>query len=430
MTEHAVSQSPEFKPTNYRNSWLTILAMVLIGLPAIGLRLMGEHPEPVLGALIFGIAILAAAFLLSWGAETAEMDISQGLALAVIAFIAVLPEYAVDFVLAWKAGADPAEAEKGLAVANMTGGNRLLIGIGWPLVFILFFYRTRLKELIVDKQRSLELVFLAIATTYVILIPLRHTISLIDSMVLVTMFGIYLYFTSKAESEEVELVGPARAMGALSNRPRRTIVLIVFAYSATTIIAAAEPFAESLVAIGETFDVSEFLLIQWLAPLASESPEVLVAGLLAWRGRAAKGMGALISSKVNQWTLLIGTLPIAFALSAGDFTLTHGLPLDDRQREEIFLTAAQSAFAIAVFINLKMGRLEALALFVLFATQLFITNEQVRIAYAVMYTVLCIVLLIAARSVVPTTVRLAIATMRGRGDEIDDEHHPAHMDGS
>ena len=39
----------------------------------------------------------------------------------------------------------------------------------------------------------------------------------------------------------------------------------------------------------------------------------LVAGLLAWRGRAAKGMGALISSKVNQWTLLIGTLPLAFA---------------------------------------------------------------------------------------------------------------------
>ncbi|HET7738822.1 MAG TPA: hypothetical protein VFK32_09635, partial [Tepidiformaceae bacterium] len=179
MTEHAATATHDSEPGSFRSSWLTILAMVLIGLPAIGLRLMGEHPEPVVGAAIFGIAILAAAFLLSWGAETAEMDISQGLALAVIAFIAVLPEYAVDFVLAWKAGADPAEAEKGLAVANMTGGNRLLIGIGWPLVFVLFFYRTRLKELVVDKQRSLELVFLAIATTYVILIPLRHTISLI-----------------------------------------------------------------------------------------------------------------------------------------------------------------------------------------------------------------------------------------------------------
>ena len=142
--------------------------------------------------------------------------------------------------------------------------------------------------------------------------------------------------------------------------------------------------------IGERFGVSEFLLIQWLAPLASESPEILVAGLLAWRGRAAVGMGALISSKVNQWTLLIGTLPIAFALSAGEFHLTTGLPLDDRQREELFLTAAQSAFAIAVFANLRMGTKEAATLFVLFASQLFITSESVRVIYAAAYSGLCL----------------------------------------
>ena len=85
------------------------------------------------------------------------------------------------------------------------------------------------------------------------------------------------------------------------------------------IIASAEPFAHGLVETGQKLNVSEFLLIQWIAPLASESPEVLVAALLAWRGRAAAGMGALISSKVNQWTLLIGTLPIAFMIGSGDW---------------------------------------------------------------------------------------------------------------
>src|SRR5690606_3598427 len=129
--------------------WSIIALMALVCLPGIALRLTGTHPAAVLGALVFGFSILAAAFLLSWSAETAELDISQGLALAIIAIIAVLPEYAVDAVLAWKAGADPAEAEKGLAIANMTGGNRLLIGVGWPIVFFLFFYRTRMKELIV-----------------------------------------------------------------------------------------------------------------------------------------------------------------------------------------------------------------------------------------------------------------------------------------
>jgi cation:H+ antiporter len=191
-------------------------------------------------------------------------------------------------------------------------------------------------------------------------------------------------------------------------------VLTLLIFSAVTIFCAAEPFAESLVHIGEDFGVSEFLLIQWLAPLASESPEVLVACLLAWRGRAAAGMGVLISSKVNQWTLLIGTLPVAFLLSSGDWGLTNGLPLDTRQREEIFLTAAQSAFAIAVFINLKMGRGEAAALFLLFATQLFITNESVRTVYAVLYTLLCLALLILARTTIPQTVRDAIAVMRGK----------------
>jgi cation:H+ antiporter len=178
----------------------------------------------------------------------------------------------------------------------------------------------------------------------------------------------------------------------------------------------AEPVAESLVELGQKLGVSEFLLIQWLAPLASESPEVLVAGLLAWRGRAAVGMGALISSKVNQWTLLIGTLPIAFAIASGKFAFTHGLPLDDRQREEIFLTAAQSAFAIAVFMNLRMGMKEAIALFVLFATQLFITDERARIVYAVLYTLLCIGLLIAHRRDIPHTLHSAWDIIRGRPD--------------
>jgi cation:H+ antiporter len=395
--------------------WLAIGAMVILALPGIILRLAGVHPDPAIGAPVFGVAILAAAFLLGWAAETAEMDISQGLALAIIAIIAVLPEYAVGFVLAWKAGGSPEEAQKGLAIANMTGGNRLLIGVGWPVVFALFVYRTRLKELLVNRERSLELMFLAVASVYALLIPLRHSLTLLDTMVLVSLFVIYLFYTARVESEEVELVGPARAMGALPDTQRRVVVTLLLVFSAATIVSSAEPFADSLVDLGKKLGVSEFLLIQWLAPLASESPEVLVAGLLAWRGRAAVGMGVLISSKVNQWSLLIGTLPIAYLASSGTFSFTHGLPLDDRAREEIFLTAAQSAFAIAVFANLKMGRREAATLFLLFATQLFITSELVRVYYAAAYSLLCVIILIANRAEAPATVRTAWNIVRGRG---------------
>jgi cation:H+ antiporter len=83
----------------------------------------------VLETTLLGAAILGAAFVLSWAAEVAQLDISQTLAIAVLAFIAVLPEYAVDLFLAYRAGQGD-EARRHLAVANMTGANRLLIGIG------------------------------------------------------------------------------------------------------------------------------------------------------------------------------------------------------------------------------------------------------------------------------------------------------------
>lgn len=406
--------APEEDSHSARRQWLLVAGMCLIGLPGLVLRFASIHPEPIIGAAIFGVGILAAAFLLSWAAEASEVDISQGLALALIALIAVLPEYAVDAVLAWKAGADPAEAEKGLAIANMTGGNRLLIGLAWPLVFGIFFYRSRLRELVVDRHRSLEIAFLAVATIYVIFIPLRSHVTLVDTIVLVTMFVLYVFLTGRLTSDEEEvLVGPARTIGHLPKRRRRVTIILALLFSAGVIFASAEPFAESLGEIGRKFGLSEFLLIQWLAPLASETPEVLIACLLAWRGKAAKGMGVLISSKVNQWTLLIGTLPLVFAFSSGDWAWTGGLPLDDRQREEIFLTAAQSAFAIAVFANLKMGFKEAAALFILFASQLFITNENVRVWYAGGYSLLCVILLIAGWRDVRSTALTAWQLVRG-----------------
>jgi cation:H+ antiporter len=112
------------------------------------------HPElsPPLEALVFGLAVVGAAFVLPWAAELAALEISAGLAISILALVAVLPEYAVDFVFAWRGGnavqAD-GTCEQGdqnpcsLALANMTGANRLLIGIGWALVVLLAWFRFR-----------------------------------------------------------------------------------------------------------------------------------------------------------------------------------------------------------------------------------------------------------------------------------------------
>jgi cation:H+ antiporter len=172
---------------------------------------------------------------------------------------------------------------------------------------------------------------------------------------------------------------------------RRLIVAALLLYSAGAIFLSAEPFAEGLVHIGTNYDIDEFLLVQWVAPLASESPEFVIALLFAWRHRGALGLGALISSKVNQWTLLVGALPIAYAIAKGAFV---GLPLDERQTEELLLTSAQSLLATLLICDFDFSRLEAVLLAAAFGVQLFFPDTEVRLAFSFLYLVIFVLLLV------------------------------------
>src|SRR5947209_9375183 len=86
-----------------RQKFSLVLALAIIA-PGIIVRFATHDLSAALQAFLYGLAIVGAAFLLSWAAEAAQMDISAGLAIAVLAFIAVLPEYAVDLVFARKGG--------------------------------------------------------------------------------------------------------------------------------------------------------------------------------------------------------------------------------------------------------------------------------------------------------------------------------------
>lgn len=367
-----------------RRQRLALLLASSATAPGVVLRLSGARlPHPA-AAIIFGLAIVGAAFLLSWAAEVVQLDVSAGLAIAALAFIAVLPEYAVDMVFGWKGGnaveqfgaacrppGAAGESACSLALANMTGANRLLIGVGWSMVVFVAWHRSRrlgtpIREVHLERSHSVEVSYLALATVYSLLLPLKRSITPFDAAVLVGIFVAYMLRISRAPAEEPHLVGPARLLGAMPVRRRRLSVAAMFLFAAAVILLSAERFAEGLVATGREFGVSEFLLVQWLAPLASEAPELLVAGLYAWRLNTNAALGTLVSSKVNQWTLLVGTLPVVFAIAFGGL---HGLPIDPHQREELFLTAAQSFFAVAVLATLSISTREALLLFSLFWAQ-------------------------------------------------------------
>nr|WP_211176914.1 sodium:proton exchanger [Pseudonocardia acidicola] len=433
---------------------LQLLLAVLAALPGAYLGAAGyldlPHPElaPAGGALLYGIAIIGAAFVLSWAAEAAQVDISAGLALAVLALLAVLPEYAVDFVFSFHAGRTYAETGEclpgpdgadpcALALANMTGANRVLVGVGWPVVVLvatIAVLRARRRgghdsatthEWCVQMPRTLtpEVVFLGIATLYSLTLPLRHTLTLADAAVLVSIFAAYAWRLAKAPPEEPDLIGTAAWVGGMHRTRRRWTVGLLFGFAGLVILTTAEHFAEGLVGTGRELGVNQFILVQWVAPLASESPELIVACLYAWRLKAGDSLGTLLSSKVNQWTLLVGTIPIVFALAAGT---TAGLPLDGQQRFELLLTAAQSLFAVSILMDLALTVWGAAALFGLFMVQFVASitlsaaaDRLVIIVLSGVYGVLALLQFVRHRGDVVRTTRDGLATPFAELEKVD-----------
>ncbi len=364
--------------------YVIFVLMFVAAIPGALCGALGVHLSPLVGSLMFGIAIFAGAFILSWAAEAVQIDISESLAVAILALLAVLPEYAVDFVFTWKSAHDPAQAH--YAIANMTGANRLLVGLGWPLILILYILVKKKKEIILDKNQRVEIFYLAMATIYSFSIPLKGQLNLIDTIILVTLFSMYTRRIAQMPTVEPEMVGPAKIVANLSTVPRRLVTVLFFLFSGAVIFFVAEPFAESLVASGAHLGIDEFLLVQWLAPIASESPEFIVAATWTLRGAAGPALKALISSKVNQWTLLVGTIPLVYAISGGAI---KPFLLDDLQQHELILTAAQSLFGVAVLVNLRLNRTDGLLLLVLFLSQLIV--EQIRLEVTAAYILLAIV---------------------------------------
>ncbi|MFB6166227.1 MAG: sodium:calcium antiporter [Haloarculaceae archaeon] len=397
--------------SSLRHPLTAVVAAFLLTAPWVGAVLTGASLGTTATVAVSGLAVLGASFMLAWAAETAEKDVPRAFALAVLAVLAVAPEYAVDALYAWSAGAGGATADAcgaisretarlaaegqgtaiaeachdaNLAVANMTGANRILIGLGWAgIAFYTVWQARRTSDPAVERREGLladrvaidrdlgtEITFLLLATAWAFAVPMGGGIGMLDTVVLVGLYVAYMGIVIAGDVEE-----PTDHVGVpayFQRRPRWLRVLVVvglFAYAGAMIFTAVEPFAHGLENLGVAIGVPEFFMIQWIAPLASEAPELIVVAVLVNKARSTAGFNALISSKFNQWTLLIGTLAVVFSLALG---AAGTLPFDTKQTAEIWITAAQSFFALAVLIDFRISLREALALFVLFASQVLI----------------------------------------------------------
>jgi cation:H+ antiporter len=418
----------------------------------VGVAASGDLDGAVATVLVSGLAVLGASFLLAWGAETAEKDVPRGFAIAVLAVIAVAPEYAVDALYAWNAGIGGATtascAEVGreairvasegqgsaiaeachdanLAVANMTGANRILIGIGWAGIAGYTVWQSLrtgdpavmhrdgvlADAVTIDRGIALEIVFLLMATAWAFTVPLGGGIDALDTAVLVGIYVTYIAIVIRSGMDHSERHVGVPAYLQSWRRPRRiAAVLFLFLYSGGLILTAVEPFAHGLERIGLAVGLPEFFMIQWIAPLASEAPELIVVLVLVNKARSTAGFNTLISSKLNQWTLLIGTLAVVYSIAHGGIGT---VPFDEKQAAEIWITAAQSLFAVGILVNFSISLREALALFGLFASQVIAEFVVLRVlalpnpeavsllllhAYTVVYVVLAGALLVRRRA--------------------------------
>ena len=370
-----------------RRDWAALVFMLALGLPGAWLALADPGAPALLAVAVYGAGIMAGAFLFSWAAEVAELDISASLAIAILALLTVLPEYAIEAVLAWDAGASFNTATRHLTdetrrvAANVTGANRMLIGVGWSLVILVSWFVHR-NALNIRRQISVELIFLTVAVLLTLAVFFMQAVHYLLATALLVVYLVYLWVGSTRPAEQPSLEGVAARLGALSPARRRTSVALLFLYAAAVILLCADPFVEELIHTGKELGVDEFILIQWIAPLASETPEMVVAALFATRANPGAGLAVLIASEVSKFTLLVGSMVVIFSVSAGELL---NFPLDSRQAAEFLLTSAYALFGLLLIASRTVGWIPGVVLLGSFIAHMFFPHEGHRLWTAVAF---------------------------------------------
>lgn len=349
-------------------------------------------------------SVLGSAMIIAWAAEAAQFFISQGLALAILAWLQTLPEFAVEAVIAWQAGkavlASPGTPEAShataLMTANFTGSLRLLVGLGWPMIYAVaaYFKRKRsgqkLREIELEDEHAVEVIFLFICIAYFTIVWFKGTLNLLDSAILSVIYGVYLYFLNKippqSEENNEDLDRIPRFIIAQKRLVRNLLIVGLFLIGGLILYFVAHPFLDSLKAISLSLGISTFVFVQWVAPFLSEFPEKVSAFNWARRVRTAPmAVMNMVSSNINQWTMLVAMLPIAFALALGR---TGTIDFDHHQEVEILMTIGQSLLGALLLSNMRFAWWEATILFTLWLVQFMLSGFEKPLAEDVQYNAL------------------------------------------
>lgn len=316
-------------------------------------------------------SILISSIVIAWGAESAQFFVAQGFALAILAWMQTLPEFAVEAVLAWRQQSD-------LLLANLTGAVRLLTGLAWPMIYITAAVVHRrhtgqaMGRILLDRSQSVEVIALFLPLLYAAFIWFKASLHLFDAIPLVGFYAAYLIVLSKLPPQHKEgiedLERVPRAIVTASRGKRNFAIAACFILGGGLIYFTAEPFLGSLVAVATAVGIPIFVVIQWLAPVISEFPELLSTFYFARQEeKAPMALMNIASSNMNQWTLLLAMLPVVLSMSRH---AVSAIIFSPEQQAELLLTIAQSVVGLVFLINMAFEWWEASAMLVLFLLQL------------------------------------------------------------
>ena len=320
-------------------------------------------------------SIVLAALLIAWGAEAAQFLISQGLALAILAWLQTLPEFAVEAVIAWNAPHTP----NGIALisANFTGSLRLLVGLAWPCIYAVAAVGCRrkhgrpLREIRLDNEHSVQVLALVPPLLYFTYIWAKGTLTLVDSVVLTVIYFAFLFVVNRIPPQEAEKMEEMEAIPrkilSLAPAMRNLTIFSLFLAGGVILYFVAEPFLESLLALAVSLGMSQYFFVQWIAPFLSEFPE---SGSAFYWARKITGAPValmnMVSSNINQWTMLVAMIPIVYCWSSGGIV---PVVFDQHQRVEILLTISQSTLGFILLCNMSFAWYEAIGIFLLWFVQ-------------------------------------------------------------
>ncbi len=325
--------------------------------------------------IFYSLLIVLGAFLVSWATESAQVLISQGLSLAILAWVQLLPEFIVEATLSYAASKNPANIK--FVAANFTGSIRLLGGVGIPLIFFVraFFIQHYTKifhyKLTLPRLHGISVLGNFVPTIIFIIVIIKKNLSLIDSFILIVVYVVYLMFIKKTPTataehrDEMDFI-PRKISGFTSFTLQWVAIIVLFVSGAIIFYLFVPYFVETCKITAMKLGVSAFIFIQWIAPFLTEFPEKLTIFYWAKNDKKAPiGLLNLLNANISQWTLLPAIIPIIYFLGSGKTSIIFA----DKHILEITLTMAQTIFLTSLLLGRRLSFWEAILIFILWFIQ-------------------------------------------------------------